>query len=236
MAGRSGPVPASIPPVYEKVLIVGVSLGRLSGRRPSYVRIHCYGRDGVYRSWSAFTVSREKLAAGHLFSDTLTPLIEACSGKPSALLDLERCLREDDEAGTRAAECRIRDASVALLEELATAREGTEEQVSELIGKAVVGHIVRIDWEQRGEFGRLAPHALSILPSRDDGSSEFSGQPLEYWFDRYRQWRAGRPMDPRTARRSKQLGAQLLEMVSTEVTETVEDSPPAEPDDTERPF
>lgn len=236
MASRPGLVAASIPPVYEKVLIVGVSLGRLVSSRPSFVRVHCYGRDGVYRSWSAFTVSREKLAAGHLFSDTLTPLIEACSGRPSALLDLERCLREENEAGTLDAECRLRDASVAMLEELATIREGTEEQVSEQIGKVVVGHIVRIDWEQRGEFGRLAPHPLSILPSADDGATVFSGQPLEYWFDRYRLWRSGRPMDARSARRAKQLGAQLLEMTSAEVVveEVAEPAPPG--DDEGRPF
>lgn len=217
--------------MYEKVLVVGVSLGRLTNRRPSYVRVHCYTVDGSYRSWSAFTVSRDRLNAGYLFSDTLTPLIEACSGSFCMLTDLQKHLVEGHEHEAEEIECAFRQASIKLLEELATAPEGSEEEVSAKLGEAVVGHIVRIDWEQRGEYGRLAPHALAILPSKEDGSRTFGGEQLDTWFERYDSYRTGRPMDARTARRARQLGTQLLQMQKEMATETIEEVSPAEEDD-----
>lgn len=222
--------------MYEKVLVVGVSVGRSRNGQKTYIRVHTYGSDGTYRAWTNYTVPREKLNAGNLFSDTLAPLIEACSGSSCMLTDLQKHLLADDDLEVERIECRLRDASVALLEDIAASPQGTEEEISERLSAAVVGHIVRIDWEERGEYGRLAPHALAILPSKDDGAESFGGKPLSEWFTLYASYRGSRPPDARDVRRSQQLGARLMQMKVEVQTETLVVEEPVSESDESYPF
>lgn len=194
--------------MYEKVIIVGVEL---IPRSPSgfststgMLRVYSYTAEGNARNWDYYIAAisegekqadrRREFMIDSMPTGTIYHLLGAAGIMGNEYEDLYASIQSGNYDQSFAIERQMESRAMQICRAVGQATNGdTEYEIAQDVLNLLVGRIVRIDWEQRGRFGSLAPHALQVLPSRDNGSDVFGSRSKDEWIklhrDEMRMWK-----------------------------------------------
>lgn len=213
--------------MYEKVVIVGVELlpVRPSDRSTGVgkLRVYSYTADGHSRDWEhwiagiskgeAHAAKRREFMVDNMPTGTIYHLLGAAGIESEDYDALFQSVQAGNIDHSVAIERHMESRAMQICRAAGQATfDGTEKEIAKDIFGALIGRVVRIDWERRGQYGNLIPHAMNILPSRDNGKDTFGGVPIDEWVAKHdnRGWDRGMSQEDRLRREGMKLRATMV--------------------------
>lgn len=191
--------------MYEKVIIAGVEFRpkRSGGASSSSgeIVVYAYTADGKQRQWSYFisnvepAVDREyakpnPYAAKNQVVGSLGLLVGAAGIGDTDYNELFLSVMEGNIDRAMTAERRLESRAMQMARMAGRATiDGDENTIAADLEQLVVGRVVRADLYRDGNFTRLAPHPLCVLPSKDNGKPTFGGKTWAQWVEHHQRLR-----------------------------------------------
>ena len=170
------------------ILILDVQAYADDPKKPPLVTVFGQTEDGTPKSFRVFANQRRKPDAQgqqpFYFSDHLETLVIALT-KPVTFSDYYAAVQNNDEerAGV------LRDAMFAAMRDLAAQLASKEPnavaEVANALRSYLAGRVIRIDWNETGNYPGPNRHVLPFFPSEKDGQPSFGGKLVKELVDNF---------------------------------------------------